>query len=67
MIDGWRPMPLKTAQAKKDALIANLVEARQNIQNVASALPASLQVELDDERVHHQQIVKFGGQVISTA
>ncbi len=26
-----------------------------------------LQVELGDERVHHQQIVEFGGQVISTA
>ena len=26
-----------------------------------------LQVELDDERVHHQQIVEFEGQVISTA
>ena len=33
-------MPLKTAQAKKDALIANLVEARKNILNAASALPA---------------------------
>ena len=79
------------AQAKKDALIANLVEARKNILNAASALPARQRdeiflgswsvkdllahligwdytnhrphssSELDDERVHHQQIVEFGG------
>ena len=34
------------AQAKKDALIANLVEARKNIQNVASALPAKQRDEI---------------------
>ena len=34
------------AQAKKDALIANLVEARKNILNAASALPAKQRDEI---------------------
>ena len=35
-----------TAHAKKDALIANLVEARKNILNAASALPAKQRDEI---------------------
>jgi hypothetical protein len=34
------------AQAKKDALVANLVEARKNILNTASALPAKQRDEI---------------------